>query len=105
MITDPIALFPKGLRRILQKANFYPVWCDDRPPVGQLCSLPQQILSLPIISTEIAEAIVQVAEVKRLYRTCRVVLPLNPLSQRQFAAALHYGTDTSLLGPAHARSL
>ena len=74
MIIDPIALFREGLSRILQEANFNPVWCSDRPPVGQLRALSGQVSFLLIIGTEIEEAIVQIAEVKRIYPISRVVL-------------------------------
>jgi two-component system nitrate/nitrite response regulator NarL len=96
MIIDPIALFREGLRRILQESNFHPVWCSDRPPVGPLRGLADQVCSLLIIGTEIEEAIVQIAEVKRNYPISRVVLLLDPLSQHQFAAALRCGVDTFL---------
>jgi two-component system, NarL family, nitrate/nitrite response regulator NarL len=96
MIIDPIALFREGLSRILQEADFHPVWCSDRPPVGQLRALPGQVSSLLIVGTEIEEAIVQIAEVKRIYPISRVVLLMDPVSQHQFAAALRCGVDTIL---------
>jgi two-component system nitrate/nitrite response regulator NarL len=96
MIIDPIALFREGLSRILQDANFHPVWCSDHPPVGPLRGLADQVSSLLIIGTEIEEAIVQIAEMKRIYPISRVVLLRDPLSQHQFAAARRCGVDTLL---------
>jgi two-component system nitrate/nitrite response regulator NarL len=97
LIIDPVMLFREGLRRILYEANFQPVWCSDRPPVGPLPALPEQVSALLIIGTEIEEAIVQIAEVKRLYPFCRVVLLLEPPARHQLAAALRCGVDTLVL--------
>jgi two-component system nitrate/nitrite response regulator NarL len=99
LIIDPVMLFREGLRRILYEANFQPVWCSDRPPVGPLPALPEQVSALLIIGTEIEEAIVQIAEVKRLYPFCRVVLLLEPPARHQLAAALRCGVHDV---PAHA---
>ena len=96
MIIDPIALFREGLSRILVEANFHPVWCSDRPPVGRLRHLAGQVSFLLIIGTEIEEAIAQIAEVKCIYPMSRVVLLLDLVSQHQFAAALRCGVDTML---------
>jgi two-component system nitrate/nitrite response regulator NarL len=96
MIIDPIALFREGLSRILQEADFHPVWCSDRPPPGQLRALAGQVPFLLIIGTEIEQAIVQIAEVKQLYPISRVVLLLDPVAPHQFAAALRCGVDTIL---------
>jgi two-component system nitrate/nitrite response regulator NarL len=96
MIIDPVALFREGMSRILQEADFHPVWCSNRPPVGQLRALAGQVPSLLIIGTEIEEAIVQIAEVKRLYPISRVLLLLDPMAPHQFAAVLRCGVDTIL---------
>src|ERR1700739_589508 len=96
MIIDPMALFREGLSRILQEADFHPVWCSDRPPVGQLRGLPGQVPSLLIIGTEIEEAILQISEVKSTYPISCVVLLLPPMSPHQFAAAISCGVDTML---------
>jgi two-component system, NarL family, nitrate/nitrite response regulator NarL len=96
MIIDPIELFREGLRRILQEANFDPVWCSDHPPVGPLRGLSGQVSLHLIIGTEIEEAIVQIAEVRRIYPISRVVLLLDPVSHFQFAAAIRCGIATVL---------
>jgi two-component system, NarL family, nitrate/nitrite response regulator NarL len=96
MIIDPVALFREGLSRILQEAEFHPVWCSDRPPVRQLRTLAGQVSSLLIIGTEIDEALVQIAEVKRVHPISRVVLLLDPGSQLQLAAAIRCGVTTIL---------
>jgi two-component system nitrate/nitrite response regulator NarL len=93
MIIDPEMLFREGLRRILYEADFQPVWCSDRPPVGPLPNLSDQVSPLLIIGTEIEEAIVQIAQVKRHYPSSRVVLLLEPASRQQLLVALHCGTD------------
>jgi two-component system nitrate/nitrite response regulator NarL len=96
MIIDPIALFREGVSRVLQEADFHPVWCSDRPPVGLLRALPGQVSALLIIGTEIDEALMQIAEVKRIHPISRVVLLLDPVSQHQLAAAIRCGITTIL---------
>ena len=81
---------------ILQEADFHPVWCSDRAPGGLLRALPSQVSSLLIIGGEIEAAILQIAEVKRIYPISRVVLLMELASQHQFAAALRCGVDTIL---------
>src|ERR1700733_11667020 len=96
LIIDPITLFREGLCRILQEVDFHPVWCSDRAPGGLLRALPGRVSSLLIIGGEIEAAILQIAEVKRIYPTSRVVLLMELASQYQFAAALRCGVDTIL---------
>jgi two-component system nitrate/nitrite response regulator NarL len=96
IIIDPIERFREGLRRILQEANFNPVWCSDRPPVCPLRGLSGDVSFLLIIGTEIEEAIGQIAGVKRIYPISRVVLLRDHVSQHQFAAALRCGITTIL---------
>ena len=97
MIVDPVALFREGLRRILNEGIFQPVWCSDCPPVGPIATLSGQTSPLLIIGTEIHEAIIQIAEIKRHYPFARVVLLSDAISHDQLVMALRNGADTVVL--------
>jgi two-component system nitrate/nitrite response regulator NarL len=96
LIVDPVELFREGLRRLLFEAGFQPVWCSERPPVGPVADLGSQSRPLVIIGTELEEAIVQIAEVKRLYQSSRSVLLLDVSSARHFVMAFHSGAYACL---------
>jgi two-component system, NarL family, nitrate/nitrite response regulator NarL len=97
MIIDPVTLFREGLRRILYEANFQPVWCSDLPPIGALPLLSGKVSPLLIIGTDVEEAIVQIADLKRHYPSSRVVLLMNHAPQDQLVTALRCGADTLLV--------
>ena len=97
MIVDPVVLFREGLRRILNEGIFQPVWCSDSPPVGPIATLSGQTSPLLIIGTEIEEAIIQIAAIKRNYPYARVVLLSDMVSHDQLVMALHNGADTVVL--------
>ncbi len=96
VIVDPFELFREGLRRVLFEAGFQPVWCSDRPPAGPIAELSSKSSPLLIIGTEIEEAVVQIAEVKRLYPFARVVLLLDISSRDQLLMAFRSGAYTYL---------
>lgn len=97
LIIDPVILFREGLRRILYEAGFQPVWCSDRPPVGPLPELSGNVTPLLIVGGDMEEAMVQIAEVKRLYPYSRQVLLLEDISQPQLVTAFRSGAYTLLL--------
>ena len=67
MIIDPVALFREGVSRTLQEADFHPVWCSDRPPVGPLRALAGQVSSLLIIGTEIDDHVANLVIAQLLF--------------------------------------
>jgi two-component system nitrate/nitrite response regulator NarL len=97
LIIDPIILFREGLRRILYEAGFQPVWCSDSAPIGPIPALSDEVTPLLILGSPVEEAIVQVAAVKRIYPSCRLVLLLDEMSRNEFAAAFRCGLNTFVL--------
>jgi two-component system, NarL family, nitrate/nitrite response regulator NarL len=97
LIVDPTMLFREGLRRILSETGFQIVWCSNDPPVVPLPELPERVIPLLIIGTEIDGAIADITQMKRLYPFSRVVLLLNVASKHQLIAAFRCGADTVVL--------
>jgi two-component system nitrate/nitrite response regulator NarL len=98
LIVDPSMLFREGLRRIIEEAGFEPVWCSDTVPVDPIPTTPIDASPLLIVGSELDKAIIQIAAVKRLYPTCRLILLLEDgSSQSQVMAALRGGVNTVVL--------
>jgi two-component system, NarL family, nitrate/nitrite response regulator NarL len=93
-IIDPIMLFREGLRFVLQNSGFQPVWCSDGPPAGPVAAVSGQESPLLIVGTDVEEAMVQVAEMRRLYPTSRLVLMLDDMSREQVMSAVRCGVRT-----------
>jgi two-component system nitrate/nitrite response regulator NarL len=94
LIIDPVMLFREGLRCILHNAGFQPVWCSDVPPLAPVPELSGQASPLLIVGTEVEEAMIQVAEVRRFYPMCRLVLMLQDISKERVIAAIRCGVRT-----------
>jgi two-component system nitrate/nitrite response regulator NarL len=97
LIIDSLMLFREGLRRIVYEAGFQCIWCDDHAPASALRALPQSVVPLLIISTELDEAAILIGEVRKLHPACRVILLLGMAGHDQLTAARRSGADTMLL--------
>lgn len=94
VIIEPNALFREGLRRILEDAQFQPVWCSDYPPLGPIPALLDGMVPLLIVGAEIEEAIVHISEVKRFHPLARAILLSESVTRSQFLTALRHGAET-----------
>jgi len=97
LIIDPGVLFREGLRRILRETGHHAAWCDEFPPIGLVQGLPERSAPLLIIGTDIEEAGLHIAEVKRLYPDTRVLLLIDNADQSQFVAAVRCGAEAVVL--------
>ena len=105
MIIDPVILFREGLRRILQEAEFQPVWCSDQPPADLLPGLAEDAPVLLIAGGEMEAAMRNIAAVKQFYHSCRVVLLLEPGASSRSLDALGCGVDSVISRQSSCKSL
>ena len=93
IIIDHLATFRDELRFLLYGSGYRAIWCHDDLPEDMAAALSNQTPDVLLIGTNISIARMQIADVKRLFPACRVVLLAEAGAPDAIEAALEYRYD------------